>query len=488
LKFVVLVLVALLAAAPSAAAQDRASAYERWLSIRDAATVSSGWTGSVAGCAAGSEAPESVAATLRAVNEVRAFAGLAPVTFDDGLNATARVAALSVLDARCAVAEDAGRSLLASGRSGADAILSYAAALPHRLVLLDRTASVFGTGSLGGAHALLFASGVRAPASGPGVVAWPPAGWVPSALLPAEWSAEFPVGTDVTGVTVSVDGVPRTVDARVVHDGYAGPALVWPLALSAGDHVVDVVAGGHAYRVNTFLADVPQPVGGVRATRTGNRVTLTWAPAGERGVPVTGYRVRVAGHPDVTVPAGTHSLTFEIDAAGMTVAVVPLSRAGSPRVTSTAFNWTSAGGEGVPAGGGDADGGSGAGAGDGGAGAAGGGGAGAAGGVVVGAGGAGGALGGGVTANSRAPAFTRTVRIVGPRRPGPGSRLVADVHVRDAAKIRYQWLRDGRAIRGETRRTYTVRRGDRRRALRVRVTAVGSTTITRTTAAVRIRT
>jgi hypothetical protein len=62
------------------------------------------------------------------------------------------------------------------------------------------------------------------------------------------------------------------------------------------------------------------------------------------------------------------------------------------------------------------------------------------------------------------------------------------VHVRDATTVRYQWLRDGRAIRGETRRTYTVRRADRGRSIRLRVTAVGTTTVVRTTAAVRIRT
>ena len=92
-----------------------------------------------------------------------------------------------------------------------------------------------------------------------------------------------------------------------------------------------------------------------------------------------------------------------------------------------------------------------------------------------------------MTASSpRAPTIVRA-RIIAVR-PKAGTRLVADVHVRNAKTIRYQWLRDGRAIRGATRRTYTVRRADRRRSIRLRITAAGTTTVVRTTAAVRIRT
>ena len=96
MKLVVLVFVALLAVAPSAAASDRASAYEQWLTVRSAADVPAGWTGSAASCAAGTESAGSVAATLAAVNGLRALAGLAPVTFDPALNSEALRAALSL--------------------------------------------------------------------------------------------------------------------------------------------------------------------------------------------------------------------------------------------------------------------------------------------------------------------------------------------------------------------------------------------------------
>ena len=286
MKLVVLVFVALLAAAPSAAASDRASAYEQWLTVRSAADVPAGWTGSAASCAAGTESAASVAATLSAVNGLRALAGLAPVTFDPALNSerAGGGAVVGGLPVR------GGRALAAGlGPSGADAVLSYAAALPHRLFLLDRATGVFGTGSTGSAHALLFATGVRVAPSGPAVVSWPPAGWLPTALVPEEWSAEFPPGTDLSGatVTVSVGGAARAVSGvRVVTDGYGGPALAWKVALAPDDREIDVVAGGHSYRVSTFVADAPLPVA-VRATHARQR---RHRHLGRRG------RARRAGH------------------------------------------------------------------------------------------------------------------------------------------------------------------------------------------------
>ncbi|MDA0170208.1 hypothetical protein OJ998_14015 [Solirubrobacter taibaiensis] len=468
MKLVVLVFVALLVVAPSAAASDRASAYEQWLTVRSAADVPAGWTGSAASCAVGTESAASVAATLTAVNGLRALAGLAPVTFDPALNREALGAALSL--AGCP-SEAAGHSLLASARSGADAVLSYTAALPHRLFLLDRATGAFGTGSTGSAHALLFATGARVAPSGPTVVSWPPAGWLPTALVPEEWSAEFPPGTDLSGATVnvSVGGAARAVSGvRVVTDGYGGPALAWKVALAPDDREIDVVAGGHGYRVSTFVADTPLPVA-VRASHAGNVVTVAWDAAVERGVPVTGYRVQVAGLLDVTLGPEARSTSFTATAGGASIRVTPLSRAGSPRGLGTSLGWITLGGDKGPpetspptettpevATPGTA-----------------------APGVI--------ALGGGVTAKAkRAPTILRARIIAVP--PKAGSRLVADIHIRDAKTIRFQWLRNGRAIRGATHRTYTARRADRRHAIRLRITAIGTTTVVRTTAAVRIRT
>ena len=225
--------------------------------------------------------------------------------------------------------------------------MSYAAALPHRLFLLDRAAGVFGTGSTGSAHALLFATGARVAPSGPAVVSWPPAGWLPTALVPEEWSAEFPPGTDLSGatVTVSVGGAARAVSGvRVVTDGYGGPALAWKVALAPDDREIDVVAGGHSYRVSTFVADAPLPVA-VRATHAGNVVTVAWDAAVERGVPVTGYRVQVAGLLDVTLGPEARSTSFTAVAGGASIRVTPLSRAGSPRGLGASLGWITVGGD-----------------------------------------------------------------------------------------------------------------------------------------------
>lgn len=58
----------------------------------------------------------------------------------------------------------------------------------------------------------------------------------------------------------------------------------------------------------------------------------------------------------------------------------------------------------------------------------------------------------------------------------------------DGTRLSYQWLNDGKAIRGATKATYTVARGDRGDALTVRLTGTlaGYETTSRTSAAVRI--
>jgi opacity protein-like surface antigen len=71
----------------SAVPANRAAALEAWLKMDETALMASGWTGSVDGCVVGTESAESIAATLNAVNTLRDFAGVGPVTFDPALTA-----------------------------------------------------------------------------------------------------------------------------------------------------------------------------------------------------------------------------------------------------------------------------------------------------------------------------------------------------------------------------------------------------------------
>lgn len=74
-------------------------------------------------------------------------------------------------------------------------------------------------------------------------------------------------------------------------------------------------------------------------------------------------------------------------------------------------------------------------------------------------------------------------------RPRPGRTLSVSAGVEHADAVTYQWLRNGRTIPGATSRTYRVRRTDRGRLIRCRVTAVNElgVTATRSASSVRIR-
>ena len=71
-----------------------------------------------------------------------------------------------------------------------------------------------------------------------------------------------------------------------------------------------------------------------------------------------------------------------------------------------------------------------------------------------------------------APVFTSRARI---RRSG--RRLTAVATARDASRLSYQWLRNGRPIRRATKRRYRLTRRDRGRRLSCRVTAIAETAL-----------
>ena len=217
-----------------------------------ALAVAPTWSGAVNGCVAGAASAATRDATLQAVNYFRAMAGLAAVTFDPELSATAQEAAL-MMSAKQALshapdptwpcystvgAEGAKNSNLYLGRSGASAIAGYMvdpgagnAVAGHRRWILYPPQTQMGSGSTADTNALyVFAAPGQRP-SAPTWVSWPPAGFVPVQIEPGgRWSLS--ANDEVTSfaaatVTVTAAGSPRPVTVNTVVDGYGDNTLVW---------------------------------------------------------------------------------------------------------------------------------------------------------------------------------------------------------------------------------------------------------------------
>ena len=79
--------------------------------------------------------------------------------------------------------------------------------------------------------------------------------------------------------------------------------------------------------------------------------------------------------------------------------------------------------------------------------------------------------------------------MAGTARVGQTLRSTAGTVSPAATKVTYQWLRNGRAIRGATRATYRLVAGDRGRKVSLKVSYVrtGYTTLARTTKVLTVR-
>jgi uncharacterized protein YkwD len=309
-----------------AAPSDRAAALADYQRVRHDESVPAGWTGSVGSCTIGTEAPDSLQATLDAVDVMRSFAGLAPVTFDPQKDQRALAAALMMKAAGrlshspppswpCYSdegAEGAGTSNLFLGESGAGAIVGYVGdegvdSLGHRRWVLDPDAEVFGSGSTGSSNALTVVDnagdGQRAAQVPPdNVVAWPPAGDVPWPWVFSQWSAAIGNDTSQTDVSlaqaqvaVSIDGQSVAVSGvRELPPYYGtGDTLSWavdiPSAMRKAAHRIDVAITGVTldgaalpitYTINAFNPSGNKPVSSdlhfLWAKVRGHRLKALW--------------------------------------------------------------------------------------------------------------------------------------------------------------------------------------------------------------------
>jgi len=246
-------------------------------------------------------------------------------------------------------------------------------------------------------------------------------------------------------VQVSINGRPVPVSVLT-----RGAIMRWDVALAESDRDadarIDVAIGGitvdgvprqFSYEINTIRADTPI-AGKISATRTRNSVEFAWQAATERGVAITGYRIygfTLGGHDIVfnqTVGPQARRATLPDTAPSqhLGVTVSPLSRAGSPREDLLLLM---PGATAPPAGGPAA------------------------------------------SVGSRARFVGRvTLKLARPGRLRAGSRLRVRADVRGERRLRYQWRRNGRSMRGATHSTYRVRRIDRGKRITCRLTAVGT--------------
>ena len=317
-----------------AAPPDRETALARFNAVRDAEAVGAGWTGSVEGCAIGTESAASQAATLQALNTLRDFAGLGPVTLDEGFNRDALAAALMMRaagrlshspgpDWPCYSEEGArgaGSSNLFLGSSGAAAMVGYVddsgvSSLGHRRWLLNPGATTFGTGSTGTTNAL-YVFGASQPVAAGTVVAWPPAGAVPWEWIFDDWSVavgnrDQQVDLGSARVSVALDGTPLQVGGVAeLGGGYgSGATLRWGVAFPAdarsADHRLDVTVDGVvvdgapfpvAYSIGAFRAVPPRRTDDRGSQATGRPQFLRRPRIGRadglRGAPRPGTRLR----------------------------------------------------------------------------------------------------------------------------------------------------------------------------------------------------
>lgn len=217
------------------------------------------WTGNYATGTPGDTASSFKEATRLRINFYRALVGVpADITFESTYNVKAQRAALmtSGNDALSHTppsswrfytaegAEAAGKSNLALGSAGANAIDGYIAdaggrnrAAGHRRWLFYPQTLMMGTGDVAGSSTLEPANAIwvidsRLNSARPTTrslhVAYPPAGYVPYSLVWPRWSFSYP-DADFSSATVTMrrNGVDISVVREPVTTGVGEPTLVW---------------------------------------------------------------------------------------------------------------------------------------------------------------------------------------------------------------------------------------------------------------------
>ncbi len=282
-----------LASAISVSTQNRPAVVNLFDTVYiPALAVPMGWTGSIAGCVAGTTSQAYIDATMDMINYFRAMSGLpGDVANVVSLNDDSQEAALMMIAEgslshsplpgwACFTttgADAAGNSNLALGNAGPNAIVGYmrdqgASNQPvgHRRWILYPPQVQMATGSTDGVNGLFFGSNVLYVFAGfgsrpgaPSVVAWPGEGFVPYQVVYPRWSLSLnsepfaDYSTATVTMTKDAANVPLTVVSRT--DSFGDNTLVWePSGLSFGagqaDQTVSVTVS------NIMVGGNPQSV------------------------------------------------------------------------------------------------------------------------------------------------------------------------------------------------------------------------------------
>jgi uncharacterized protein YkwD len=243
------------------------------------------WTGDVTTCTPGTTSAEYQASVLQRVNWFRDMAGLPPVTLDVTKNVYAQAGALISAANRKLThfPEPTATCFSADGYSGTsksnlhgisgvaainDYIHDYGAdntRVGHRSWILHPRLGTLATGDIPNRANALYVVTDWVPRVTPrdGAVAWPPAGYVPDAVVYSRWSYHRH-GADFTSAQVSVTGPNGAVSTTVVHnDGYLDAGIVFEPRYTNATNAQDVT-----YTVNI------SGIGGTGASSVTYNVTL----------------------------------------------------------------------------------------------------------------------------------------------------------------------------------------------------------------------
>ena len=240
-----------------------------WRAIRDHQTQMVTWSAGAAQCDLGALPEATRQASLEWVNFYRSLVGLGPVTEDRSDRVPAQSCAVLLErngllshtpPATWACATLTGRDAAArsnlSGNPGFPMSPWYAVrgwvdegrdlsnTLGHRRWLFSPELHTMSYGQTGSFACMTLGLGARDPRA-PAWVAWPPGGWVPTALMSTIWSfSKSGVGAAGTQVQVYRDGVALAVTAATRQAGLGDDTISWE---------IPTAAAGSVYRVRVTL-------------------------------------------------------------------------------------------------------------------------------------------------------------------------------------------------------------------------------------------
>jgi hypothetical protein len=277
------------------AATGEAQACAAWHSARERYTQAASWRPDAASCGLGSLPGDTRQASLEWVNYYRGLVGLAPVREDANDRSAAQACAVLLerngqlshtppatwACASLAARDAAGRSNLSGNvgfpmspwyavRGWIDEGRDLSGTLGHRRWLFSPELHTVTYGQTGSFACMTLGLGAR-DAHAPASIAWPPAGWVPTAVMGTIWSFSQ-AGVTAAGTRVEVlrDGAPVSVAVVARAAGLGDDTVSWEMPAAVP---------GSAYRVTVRVPGRASVAYEVRATGCSRQQSSDRTPA-----------------------------------------------------------------------------------------------------------------------------------------------------------------------------------------------------------------